>query len=272
MAMDDVGADVHGSVHDFDNEFFSSIDINIDSNINPIKDDNFTFSHYNVWSLMGEGRIDYLSRICKKFSIDVLAISESKLDNTIPSNLILIPGYHEPIRRDRNRNGGGCVIYVANHLPFKQINDLQSEFFEHIWVDVFVSNKKYCINTMYRPPNESADDHKLFLDVIISGDLNFGNIYNKKYVLAPKPLDHDACDLYATNGFSQIIDIPTRFGRNSVSLIDLIFLDRLDDVIVHGTIPGPADHEGIFVSFSTISSKPKPRTIKKYDYDNTGKI
>ena len=43
----------------------------------------------------------------------------------------------------------------------------------------------------------------------------------------------------------------------------------MDDITVHGTIPGPADHEGVFVSFMTNSSKPKPCTIVIYDYDNT---
>ena len=115
------------SVHEnFDDEYFSSIDIDINSSINPIRHDNFTFLHFNVCSLLADSRVDYLSRICKKYSIDVLAVSESKLDDTIPSNLIKIPGYHEPIRRDRNRNGGGCVIYVASHLPFKQMVNLQS--------------------------------------------------------------------------------------------------------------------------------------------------
>ena len=157
-AVDDLVADFIGVQSDddtveLDEEHFSSIDIDIDSNINPIKSNNFTFLHYNVWSLMAEGRIEYLSRICRKYRVDVLAISESKLDDSIPSNLICIPGYHEPIRRDRNRNGGGCVIYISDHLPFKQMVNLQSEHFEHIWVDVFVSGKKYCINTMYRPPD-----------------------------------------------------------------------------------------------------------------------
>ena len=73
----------------------------------------------------------------------------------------------------------------------------------------------------------------------------------------------------ANYGFDQLIDIPTRFSQNCTSLIDPIFVDRIDDVVVHGTIPGPADHEGVFVSFTTISSKPKPRQIKLFDYDNT---
>ena len=145
----------------------------------------FYFFTLNVWSIIAEGRLDYLTNVCRKYSIDVLAISESKLDDTIPSDLILIPGYHEPIRRDRNRNGGGCVIYVASHLPFKQIVEFQSEHFEHIWVDVFVNGKKYCINTMYRPPNETPEDHALFLEVSAE--------------ILTKADDYPACLLYTSD-------------------------------------------------------------------------
>ena len=31
------------------------------------------------------------------------------------------------------------MIFIANHLPYKQMVDFQSEYFEHIWVDVYVS-------------------------------------------------------------------------------------------------------------------------------------
>ena len=61
--MDDLVADFIGVPNeediDLDDEHFSSIDIEVDSNINPIKSSNFTFLHYNVWSLMAEGRIGY---------------------------------------------------------------------------------------------------------------------------------------------------------------------------------------------------------------------
>ena len=98
---------------------------------------NLNIVHYNVFSLMAEGRLDFLSKECNKMHVDVLCLSESKLDDTIPDNLIQLAGYHEPIRHDRNRRGGGTVVYIASHLPFKQINNLQSDHFEHLWIDVF---------------------------------------------------------------------------------------------------------------------------------------
>ena len=57
---------------------------------------------------------------------------------------------------------------------------------------------------------------------IISSDLNFGNCFCKSPILNPKPLDSVAPDLFASYGFQQLIDIPTRVTLVSVSLIDLI--------------------------------------------------
>ena len=69
--------------------------------------ENFNFLHYNVWSLLADGRLDVVKMICMKYSIDVLVLSESKLDESIPDNLVEITG----IRRDKNINGGGVIIY-----------------------------------------------------------------------------------------------------------------------------------------------------------------
>ena len=41
---------------------------------------------------------------------------------------------------------------------------------------------------------------------------------------------------------TQIIDIPTRFSQKCASLIVLIYVCKIDDVMAHGTINGPADH------------------------------
>ena len=73
---------------------------------------------------------------------------------------------------------------------------------------------------MYRPPNETLEDHKeVSRDIlgkmedysaytfINSGDLNFGNIYSRIPTLDPKPLDQDASDLYAAHGLTQLINL-----------------------------------------------------------------
>ena len=81
-----------------------------------------------------------------------LIITESKLDSTIPDNLIVIPGYHQPIRHDRflnGRQGGGVLMYIAEHLVFTHKKELQSEFYQHIWADVKIGNSIYTMNAFF---------------------------------------------------------------------------------------------------------------------------
>ena len=104
---------------DFDDEPQS---LNFDlSNGSPIDINNFNIVHYNINSITADDRLDQLSDICRTLNLAVLIITESKIDQTIPTNLITIPGYHEPIRRDRvknGRNGGGVLIYIAEFFYF----------------------------------------------------------------------------------------------------------------------------------------------------------
>ena len=257
------------------------------SNGSPINCDNFNIVHYNINSITAEGRLDQLADICNLLNLSVLVITESKLDETIPTNLITIPGYHEPVRRDRDNNGrygGGVLIYIAEYLVFQQKIDMQSPFYEHIWVDVRLKNVTFSINALYRPPNETVDSHTRFLDVsndilqklsnyasnykIITSDLNFGNSYCKCPILNPKPLDALAPDLFSSFGFYQLIDIPTRVTDNTTSLVDLIFSDNIEDIECHGTLPKIADHDGVIASFKLQNQKPKAKTKIIYDYHN----
>ena len=42
--------------------------------------------------------------------LDILTIQETKLDDSFPTTQLLIDGYNEPYRLDRNRRGGGVLI------------------------------------------------------------------------------------------------------------------------------------------------------------------
>ena len=48
----------------------------------------------------------------------------------------------------------------------------------------------------------------------------------------------------------------------------MIYVNKPDDVICHGTLHRIADHDGVLVSFNTKSIKPKPKTKTIYDYKN----
>ena len=144
---DESFSDVSSNVSDL--SYLSDIDdecksFNFDlSHGSPIDCNNFNIAHYNINSITADCRLEQLSNICSTLNLAVLVVTESKLDENIPSNLLTIPGYHEPVRRDRilnGRNGGGVLIYIAEYLVFHQVRDLQSHLYEHLWVDVKVKD------------------------------------------------------------------------------------------------------------------------------------
>ena len=52
-------------------------------------------------------------------NLDILIISETKLDESFPVSQFLIPGFENPIRLDRSSSGGGIMLYIREGIPFK---------------------------------------------------------------------------------------------------------------------------------------------------------
>ena len=70
-------------------------------------------------------------------NIDILTIQETKLDSSFPSAQFLINGYSEPYRLDRDRNGGGVMIYVREDIPSRLLSKHTfSEAIEGLFVEV----------------------------------------------------------------------------------------------------------------------------------------
>ena len=80
---------------------------------NPLK---IIFGHLNINSLRNkfEQLVDILNG-----SIDILMISETKIDDTFPTSQFLIEGFSEPYRLDWTSNGGGMMLFVRSHIPSK---------------------------------------------------------------------------------------------------------------------------------------------------------
>ena len=124
------------------------------SNGSPLDINKFIVAHFNVNSILAENRLDEVQSVCSTLNIAVLCITESKLDETIPSSVVMLQGYHEPIRRDRilnGRQGGGCLMYISENLLFKHRTDLQTDHFEHLWADIKVGGLNFTVTCFYRP-------------------------------------------------------------------------------------------------------------------------
>ena len=49
-------------------------------------------------------------------NIDILIISESKLEKSFPTHQFFIEGYCSPARFDHDSNGGGVIIYAREDI------------------------------------------------------------------------------------------------------------------------------------------------------------
>ena len=51
--------------------------------------------------------------------IDILVVTETKLDETFLESLLLMDGFSKPYRLGRNKNAGGVVIFIHDTISSK---------------------------------------------------------------------------------------------------------------------------------------------------------
>ena len=107
--------------------------------------------------------------------VDILIVTETKLDSTFPTSQFVTDGYSEPYRFDRNRNGGGVLIYIREDIPSKLLADHKLPHdIEGIFVELNLRKKKWLLFGSYHPPSQS--DEYFFHQVKKGIDM-----YNKFY-------------------------------------------------------------------------------------------
>ena len=66
-------------------------------------------------------KIISLREMCLRSSIDILCLDETKLDASYPNAQFHIEGYQfPPFRRDRNKHGGGKMVFARNGIIAKK--------------------------------------------------------------------------------------------------------------------------------------------------------
>ena len=74
-------------------------------------------------------------------NIDILVMSETKIDNSFPVNQFSIDGYNLPYRLDRNQDGGGLLVYFRSGIPSRKLITNLPENVEGIFFDMNIRNK-----------------------------------------------------------------------------------------------------------------------------------
>ena len=76
--------------------------------------------HLNINSV--RNKFEELKLITAK-NLDIILISETKLDASFPSKQFLIDGFSPPYRMDRTNKGGGLICFIKENIPSKGYTD-----------------------------------------------------------------------------------------------------------------------------------------------------
>ena len=75
--------------------------------------------------------------LLRENKIDILALNETKIDEVVSDSLIGIDGYNHE-RFDRNRHGGGVLVYVKDTITYDRLhmNNLELDSLETVTIEI----------------------------------------------------------------------------------------------------------------------------------------
>ena len=119
---------------------FINIECNSDQHSNdpdlPQSGERIILGHININSI--PNKIGLLGDMIKD-KIDILLISETKIDSSFPKEQFRLNGYSDPYRLDRSTDGGGLLLYFQNDITTKRLTLIVDDI-ECIISEVTISN------------------------------------------------------------------------------------------------------------------------------------
>ena len=158
-------------------------------------------------------------------SVDVLVLSETKIDESFPEDQFKIPGFCTPFRLDRGRFGGGILVYIQENIPAKLASEAKT--IEGIFIELNFRKKKWLLSCSYNPSKSNIISHLEHLRR--SSDFFLAN-YNNFLLMGDFNVNtselnmKDFCD---SCGFKSLIKVPTCLKNpENPSCIDLILTNN----------------------------------------------
>ena len=201
-------------------------------------------------------------------NVDVLVISETKLDDSFPAGQFKIPGFASPFRLDRNQNGGGIIVFVREDIPVKYLSS-ENKPIEAFFFELNFRKRKWLVCCSYNPNRNNIFNHLEALrksldlysahyeNIVLLGDfdVNINDPYMESF-----------CESFR---FKSLLKDPTCFKNpENPSCIDLI-LTNSPYSFQHSCVieTGLSDFHKMIVSvLKTTFQKLKPKIVHYRDY------
>ena len=200
-----------------------------------MESNHINIAHINARSITvvneSGARLDHINEfLIKDLNCDIIACTETHLSCAIDDHEVDLDNF-SIVRRDRNRHGGGVLIYIRNNINYARLADFESPNSEMIWVEIKNGSKEILLGACYRPPGQNANEIKTFLDdlehalfladrrkgamIILMGDFNDPCLnFEASHDLSQ--IKYELYNLSKAHGLAQLIKEPTteKFGMH----------------------------------------------------------
>ena len=128
--------------------------------------------HLNINSI--RSKFDLMKTMLTR-NIDILMITETKLDDSFLASQLEIDDFNTPFRLDRNKDGGGILLCICSYIVASKLsNYIFSNDIEVFFIEINIKRHKWLICCSYNPNR-----------IFVSGHLNHIakgiDTYSKKY-------------------------------------------------------------------------------------------
>ena len=237
---------------------------------NKFKNNHF-FGYLNINHL--RNKVVDLRPLVEDIEPTVLAIAETKLNDSYPSAQFRIDNYYCPneYRKDRTYNaGGGILVYIKKGIPSKRLKSLEPQGIESIFIEITIGKQKWCVISFYRSEDVKVDDffnilsksldqaYNAYNNVILMGDININSFDKNAAKFKKLALFCDTFDLY------NLIKSPTCFQAETPTSLDVILTNKKRSFINSNVvITGISDWHGMVTTMHRAHFKKlQPKTIK----------
>ena len=228
--------------------------------------------HININSI--RNKFEMLSTLVRD-KVDILLISESKLNDTFPTSQFRINGFSPPFRKDRSEHGGGVLLYTRGDIPSRQLQVKSHGDIECIAVEVIIAKTKWFICGSYNPQKSLILSHLSTLSSILE---NYMPLYDNFIILGDfnsEITENSMSDFSELFNLHNLIKEPTCYKNpENPSCIDLILTNQkhyFQNTKVVET--GLSDfHKMTLTVLKTTFRKKPPKVITYRNYKNYSQI